>query len=213
MRRLAESRVLEPATLGDGRLRWSLDQLVTTGSPVIAGAAWVVLVTIGARAAEELSAALGGWLDAAGDAELRRALANRLRGALAIAAPLFESAPVFLAGLLERVEVLGDPEFLVRVSALREGFEVLSNASRKRLLRVLGDRLGETDARGHGLDVLTAIPPELLAIAAEADRAGREAMAAVPRPACSWRCRRSRPSSRLRDRRTRTTSCCAIAGA
>lgn len=180
---LAElARVLEPATLGDGRLRWSLEQLVATGTPIIGGAAWVVLVTIGARAAEDLSSALGGWLDAAVDPELRRALANRLRGALAIAAPLFESAPVFLAGLLERVEVLADQDFLARVSALREGFEVLSNASRKRLLRVLGDRLGETDARGHGLDVLTAISPELLAIAAQADRAGREAMAAVPRP-------------------------------
>ena len=172
----------EHATLGDGRLRWSIEQLVTTGTPVIAGAAWVVQVLIGARAAEDLSTALGGWLDSAVDPDTRRTLANRLRGALAIAAPLFESAPVFLAGLLERVEQLADSDFLARVPALREGFEVMSNASRKRLLRVLGDRLGETDARGHGLDVVTAIAPEILAVAAEADRAGREAMARIDRP-------------------------------
>lgn len=176
-------RVLEHATLGDGRLRWSIEQLVVTGTPVIAGAACVVQVLIGARSAEDLATALGGWLDSAVDAETRRTLANRLRGALAIAAPLFESAPVFLAGLLDRVEQLGDAEFLARVPALREGFEVMSNASRKRLLRVLGDRLGETDARGHGLDVVTQIAPALLAIAAEADRAGREAMARIERPA------------------------------
>jgi len=175
-------RVLEQATLGDSRLRWSIEQLVTTGTPVIAGAASVVQVLIGARTAEELSTALGGSLDGAVDADSRRALASRLRGALAIAAPLFESAPVFLAGLLERVEQLADADFLVRVPALREGFEVMSNASRRRLLRVLGDRLGETDARGHGLDVVTEIAPQILAVAAEADRAGREAMARIDRP-------------------------------
>src|SRR5207344_1427147 len=50
-RALAELvRVLERpehATLGDGRLRWSIDQLVATGSPIIAGAAAVVQVLIG----------------------------------------------------------------------------------------------------------------------------------------------------------------------
>ncbi len=172
----------EHATLGDGRLRWSIDQLVATGTPVISGAASVIQVLIGVRTAEDLSTALGGWLDGAVDADTRRTLANRLRGALSLAAPLFEAAPVFLAGLLERVEQLADADFLARVPALREGFEVMSNASRRRLLRVLGDRLGETDARGIGLDVVTAIPPELLAVAAEADRAGREAMARIERP-------------------------------
>ena len=172
----------EHATLGDGRLRWSIDQLVATGTPVIAGAASVVQVLIGTRSAELLSAALGGWLDGAVDADTRRTLANRLRGALAIAAPLFEAAPVFLSGLLERVEHLADAAFLERVAALREGFEVMSNASRRRLLRVLGDRLGESDARGHGLDVVTSIAPALMAAAAEADRAGRDAMARVARP-------------------------------
>ncbi len=183
---LAElARVLdrpEHAALGDGRLRWSIGQLVATGTPVIAGAAWVVQVLIAAAAAEELSVALGGWVDSAVDGDTRRTLTGRLRGALAISAPLLESAPVFLAGMMQRVERLGDTDFLARVAALREGFEVMSNAARRRLLRVLGDRLGEADARGHGLDVTTTISPALMAAAAEADRAGREAMARIDRP-------------------------------
>lgn len=186
-RALAELvRVLERPehhALGDGRLRWSIEQLVATGTPLIAGAASVVQVLIGTHPAEELSVTLGGWLDGAVDPETRRVLAQRLRGALVIAGPLFEAAPVFLAGLVERVEQLSDAAFLARVTALREGFEVLSNAARRRLLRVLGDRLGETDARGHGLDVAIAISPARMAAAAEGDLAGRAAIAGIPRAA------------------------------
>jgi Mg-chelatase subunit ChlD len=173
----------EHAGLGDGRLRWSIDQLVETGTPVIAGAAEVIRVLIGTRTAEELAETIGAWVDVAVDAGGRRALANRLRGALVIAGPLFEAAPVFMDGVLARVEQLVDADFLVRVPSLREGFETLSTASRRRLLRALGDRLGETDARGEGLDVVTAIAPELLVAAAEADRAGRAAMERIARPA------------------------------
>ena len=85
--------------------------------------------------------------------------------------------------MVERVERLSDEDFLPRVTALRDGFETLSTASRKRLLRSLGDRLGEDDARGQGLDVVTAIAPELLVAAAEADRAGRAAADRIARPA------------------------------
>jgi Family of unknown function (DUF5682)/VWA domain containing CoxE-like protein len=171
----------EHQSLGDGRLRWSIAQLVETGTPLMAGAASVVQVWIGTQTPEALSITIGGWLDLAVDADGRKMLAARLRGALAIAGPLFESAPVFLSGLVERVETLADADFLVRVAALREGFEVLSNASRKRLLRALGERLGD-DARGQGLDVAIAIAPELLALAAEADLAGRGAADRIPRP-------------------------------
>jgi Mg-chelatase subunit ChlD len=172
----------EHAGLGDGRLRWSIGELVRTGTPLIAGAAAVVQVLIGAQPPEELATAIGGWLDAAVDGDGRARLAGRLRGALTVAGPLFEAAPVFLDELIARVEQLGDADFLGRVAALRDGFEVLSAASRRRLLRVLGDRLGHTDARGLGLDVTTAIAPERMAAAAEADRAGRDAMARIPRP-------------------------------
>jgi len=168
--------------LGDGRLRWSVDQLVGTGTPVIAGAASVVQVLIATRTAEELSITIGGWLDSAVEIEPRRTLASRLKGALSIAGPLFEAAPVFLDGLCERVERMPDLEFLPRVAALREGFETLSTAARRRLLQSLGDRLGETDARGHGLDVAVSIPIELMAAAAAADAAGRIAADRIARP-------------------------------
>ena len=185
-RSLAELvRVLErPAHqgLGDGRLRWSIDQLAATGTPLIAGAAAVVQVLIGAVPAEALSASIGGWFDGAVGPDGRRALARRLHGALAIAGPLFEAAPVFLDGLCERVERATDGELLPRVPALREGFEALSAASRRRLLRALGERLGEDDARGHGLDVALPAAPVLLLAAAEADRAGRAASERIPRP-------------------------------
>jgi hypothetical protein len=172
----------EHAGLGDSRLRWSIDELVRTGTPVMSGAAAVVQVLIGSQPAEALAVAIAGWLDAAVDAGGRTLLAGRLRGAIAIAGPLFEAAPVFLDGLVARVEELADADFLVRAAPLREGFEVLSNASRRRLLRVLGDRLGD-DARGQGLDVVTSIAPEQMLLAADADRAGRIAMAVVARPA------------------------------
>jgi uncharacterized protein DUF5682/VWA domain-containing protein len=172
----------EHQSLGDGRLRWSIDQLVQTGTPLIAGAASIVQVLIGTRTAEELSTTMGGWIDAGVDIDTRRSLASRLRGAIAIAGPLFESAPVFLDGVCERIEKLADGDFLPRVAALREGFETLSTASRRRLLRALGDRLGDHDARGQGLDVATTISPALMTAAAEADRAGRAAADRIPRP-------------------------------
>jgi len=186
VRSLADlTRVLERPEhqgLGDGRLRWSIDQLVETGTPMIAGAAGVVQVLIAMRTPEELSTTIGAWLDGAVDLETRRVLAARLKGALSIAGPLFESAPVFLAGLCERVEQMIDGDFLPRVAALREGFETLSTSARKRLLLALGDRLGESDARGQGLDVAVSIPAELLAAAASADAAGRTAADRVLRP-------------------------------
>jgi len=173
----------EHAGLGDGRLRWSIGELVATGSPLMVGAASVVQVLIGSDPAEHLSQTIAGWLDAAVDADGRTKLSAKLRGAITVAGPLFEAAPVFLDGVMERVEQLADQDFLVRVAALRDGFEVLSNAARKRLLIALGDRLGVGDARGQGLDVVTTIAPEQLVLAAEADRAGRAAIEVIARPA------------------------------
>src|SRR5262249_51197936 len=48
----------EHQSLGDGRLRWSIEQLVETGTPLIAGAASVVQVLIGSTTAEALSQAI-----------------------------------------------------------------------------------------------------------------------------------------------------------
>src|SRR5262249_39081493 len=49
----------EHHALGDGRLRWSVDQLVETGTPVIAGAASVVQVLIASREPEALAQTIG----------------------------------------------------------------------------------------------------------------------------------------------------------
>ncbi len=183
-RALAELvRVLERPehdALGDSRLRWSIGQLVATGTPLIAGAASVIQVLIGTHAADALAVTLGGWTDAAVDGDSCRTLASRLRGALAVAGPLFESAPVFLESVHERVAQLADADFLARAAALREGFETLSTASRRRLLVALGERLGQVDGRGIGLDVTLEIPATLLLAAAEADAAGRAAIAGIP---------------------------------
>jgi hypothetical protein len=166
----------EHAGLGDARLTWSLGELARDGTPVIAGAAEVVLVLVGAQAAEQLGATIGGWLDAAVDADGRTRLAGRLRGAIAGAGPLLEAAPVFLQALIDRVAALDDDAYLARAAALRDGFEVLSAASRRRLLLALADRLGEGDVRTGELDVETTIAPAVMALAAEADAAGKLAM-------------------------------------
>src|SRR6185295_6167847 len=84
-------------------------------------------------------------------------------------------------GVMARIESLSDDDFLGRAPALRDGFEVLSTAGRRRLLLAIADRLGADDGRGQGLDVATDIPPEVMVLAAEADRAGRDAIAAVSR--------------------------------
>ncbi len=172
----------EQAELGDGRLRWSIDELVRTGSPLIEGAAGVVQVMIGRATVEQLAAAIGGWVDAGGDAEGRRRLARRLRGALVVAGAWFEAEPTFLDELMDRVAHASDDAFLARAIGLREGFEVLSTASRRRVLEVVGERIGDG---GGAVDAATEISPELLVIAAEADRAGRAAMAAVSLPGSS----------------------------
>ncbi len=57
---------------------------------------------------------------------------------------------------------------------MREGFSVLSTASRARLLRELGG-LQERD-------VVTEIAPEIMLLAADADRAGKQAMSQVDPP-------------------------------
>jgi hypothetical protein len=94
-----------------------------------------------------------------------------MRGALAVAAPLFEADPSFAAGLVERIENLTHSQFLRRLPALRDGFEVLSPAARQRLLDVLGERmaLGERELE-------LADDPRDLARFARADEHGLRVM-------------------------------------
>jgi hypothetical protein len=168
------------ATLGDARLGWAVDRLAREGAPLVAGAAEALRVVMGRAPAAALGDACGSWIDAALDADGRRALSLRLRGALVVAAPLLEAHGEALDALLARVEALPDADFLARVSALREGFDVLSPAARARLLAVLAERLGAADPTGRGLDVYVDEDPAVLADYAHADAAGREAMGRWP---------------------------------
>jgi hypothetical protein len=169
------SRRIDPRR-GRARLLWALGRLAAEGAPLMQGAASAVQCVLGVVAGGAIGRTLGGWLAAAVDDAARRALALRLRGTVVAAAMLFEAAPDFLAGLMERVEALGDGDFLERLPALREGFEVLSTAARRRLLEVLTERLGE-------VDVSLEDDVELLAACAAADAQGRRAADAIPRPA------------------------------
>ncbi|MFZ4739129.1 MAG: DUF5682 family protein [Bradymonadia bacterium] len=153
---------------GTARLEQTLDALARDGSPVISGASEVLRAQVGREAAETVGERIGSWVDAAANAEGRAALAGRLRGALCVAAPLFEASPAFATPLLDRVEAQSDDAFLERLPALREGFEVLSPAARGRLLEVLTARLG-----GEAPEVDDVEDPERLALYAAADRAGR----------------------------------------
>ncbi len=166
--------------LGEGRLGWAIDRLATDGTPLVMGAAIALRIALGRADASSLGDAMGGWLDVAITPEGRKALARRLRGAMIVAAPLFESSTEALDRVVSRVEALDDEGFLARVASLREGFDGLSPAARGRLLSVLTERYGGVDAAGRGIDVVLDDDPADLARFAAADRAGREAIASWP---------------------------------
>jgi hypothetical protein len=143
------SRVLRRSseTADYARLRWVIHQIARDGSPLMQGAAGAIRATFAGSSSAEFGALVGSWVDGASTTDAARELAARLRGALAVAAPLFEADPGFTRGLLDRVDALGHGAFVRRLPALREGFEVLSPAARQRLLDALGERfdLGEVD--------------------------------------------------------------------
>jgi hypothetical protein len=118
---------------GGLRLRFALESLERDGSPLMQGACGAVRVFLGHLDADAFGLRMSSWLDAAGAAD-QDALARRLAGALSLAAPLLEAAPSITRGLVERVGALEDTAFLQRLPALREGFEVLSPAARRRFL-------------------------------------------------------------------------------
>ncbi len=142
--RLFERASDGPHAKGDGRLGWALDTLARDGSPLIQGASGAVRVLVGRETGAEFGERAGSWVDAATDANGARTLAVRLRGALVVAAPLFEADPGWAAGLIARIEAQSDPDFLRKLPALREGFDTLSPAARTRLLDSISDRIEDT---------------------------------------------------------------------
>ncbi len=161
--------------LGAARLLFGLERVAEEGSPLMQGAAAAALATAGRREPRALGVSMGSWLDASADDEGLAALAARLRGALIVAGPLLEASPTLLAPFADRVEGIGDEDFLRRLPAVRDGFEALSPAARGRLLEVVAERLGETDAALES----TAEDPALLAAFAAAEAAGRRAVEAL----------------------------------
>ncbi|MFJ2767162.1 DUF5682 family protein [Streptomyces sp. NPDC087300] len=173
---------LRAADEGGGlRLADALARLDTDGTPLIRGAAGAARVLLGQRAAEDFGTRLASRVDGAVTPELRSDLGAFLRGTLVAAGPLLETARA-LRPLMERVESLADRAFVDRLPTLRSGFDALSPAARARMLAAVEDRTG------HSADALpaTVADPALLARLAEADLAGREALAragiAVPTP-------------------------------
>ncbi|MEU9233796.1 DUF5682 family protein [Streptomyces subrutilus] len=154
----------------------ALAALAASASPLIQGAALAVRVLLDLDPAARLGERAAGWIDGATAPDSRRALTRRLGGVLTAAGPLLQSSPAALTPLLDRVEHLGDQEFLDRLPALRGGFDTLSPAARDRLLHTVGERLGDR------VDLALDAPPALLALWAAADAAGLAALGELPLP-------------------------------
>ncbi|MFJ8885553.1 DUF5682 family protein [Streptomyces sp. NPDC102402] len=166
--------------VGGIRLTGALVRLAADGTPLISAAAGAVRVLTGHEEAEAFGVRVASWVDSAVDAASRAALTARLTGVLTAAGPLLTVAIGALDPLLHRVVELDDTAFLIRLPALRGGFDTLSPAARDRLLETVEERLGE---RVDGLD---ADPADLAARTA-ADLAARELLTGlglpVPSPA------------------------------
>ncbi|MEV6924436.1 DUF5682 family protein [Dactylosporangium sp. NPDC051485] len=163
------------------RLADALERLSAAGTPAMSAAATAVQVMLALRPPADLGTRVASWIDAAEADEARRRLLGHLRGLLAAAEPLLQSAPDALDGLLDRVSSLPDAAFLSRLPALRGGFQAMSPAARDRLLAVVEDRLGD----GLTRDLNDTDPATLLRhlLADRAGRAAAEALGVLPHPA------------------------------
>ena len=162
--------------LGEGRLLWALNKLEREGAAYMAAVASLLLVLLGKKSGLEFGEFLASKVQGATTTDSLEAMANTLQGALTVAGPLFEGTPGFSFRLLERIEMISDDDFLLRLPALRQGFEALSPAARSRLLDILAERLQSFDPLRRGLDVTVDDNPQLLAIYAAADRVGMKAI-------------------------------------
>lgn len=167
--------------LGDERLRHALRVLADTGSPLMQGASGALRVLLSYDDAQTLGERLGSWVDAATDAAAQPGLAQRLRGTLLVASSLLEASPEITNTLIARITALDTAAFLRRLPALRDGFEVLSPAARRRFLNAIRDRLG-----GEVVDLRLDYASPLLAAFAEADVFGRAAVERLDQEILKW---------------------------
>jgi hypothetical protein len=156
----------------------ALRHLEQNGAPMISAAAGACRVVLGTAEPELLGTRLAGWIDTATHPAARTALRDRLTGLLAAAGPLLNTGPAVLEPLVHRINTLPDAGFLDRLPALRGGFSQTAPADRDRILRQIEDGIG-ADARTMMVDAPGGPDPELLADAAWADAAGREALMAA----------------------------------
>jgi Mg-chelatase subunit ChlD len=152
-----------------------LARLEREGSPRMQGAAWGAMAMLDQVSTDRLGAILESWYDGASTSEGRGQLRSRLQGLMVPLLPLVSSEPNWLSGLEGRLESSTDDEFLVRLPALRGGFQTLTPADRARLL---ADRLAILEPGGPAAAVAQPIhDPVSFAAASVADRAGRSAIA------------------------------------
>jgi Mg-chelatase subunit ChlD len=166
---ITENSPLVPA------LRSCLVRMQREGSPRMQGAAWGALAMLALVTVDGLGAILASWYDGASTTEARGQLRSRLQGLLVPLLPLVSSDPDWMSGLESRFASSVDDEFLIRLPALRGGFQTLTPADRARLL---ADRLAVLEPAGPAAVRAQAInDPESFAAAVAADRAGRAAIA------------------------------------
>ncbi len=161
---------------GGDRLRVRLDALRVEASPLIQGAAWGASILSGLADERAGAAWIGSWLTNAESPKARAALARGLAGLFAGAGSILEAAPSVQGAVAERIEGLPDAAFLARLPALKEGFSVLSQAERRRLIVMLEDR-GVVDA--SAMDRLPVDPDALAHYAHLDDLAGKWARATM----------------------------------
>lgn len=155
------------AVVDSGRLLWSLRQLWRLGSATMEGAGVASLFLLSQINISEFNQETGSWLDAATTPESRKSLLDRLRAALFVAQPRLHSDLACLDGIDDRLQAFSDREFLHRLPALRKGFDVLSAAARKSLLRQIEKRLPNDRAAAITVDPMT--DPERQRVWFEAD--------------------------------------------
>ena len=168
-------RVDDGTSVGGSRIGWALGIIAREGSPLMQGAAEAVRVLTGRITVDAYGPLLGSWLDAAVDRAAHGVLSARFRGTVAVAAPFVESAGAILAALCDRVDALTDGAFVDRLPALRDGFDVLSTAARRRFLQAVITLRG-LDAVA---DLTLEADPIAIARWAAADADGRAALVAA----------------------------------
>jgi hypothetical protein len=178
---IQRDRALGSHIVGQQRLQHALEHLSEYGSPLMQGTASALRVVLGFASVTALGERLGSWVDVATDGAAQSALAMRLRGTLLAAAPILQAAPEISRAVVERIAALDSPSFLRRLPALRDGFEVLSPADRRRFLDAIRDRLGDTS-----VDLRLDYPSELLSALAEADVYGREFVKKLDAEVLEW---------------------------